>query len=122
METVYSSIPFLAVITPLCAIALIIIFNNKPNLRESWTILASLTKFGLIVSMLPTILDGKVIECPIVTLLPGIDISFRIDALGIFFALTASFLWILTSFYSIGYVRTLNEHAQTRYFIWGSGG
>ena len=117
METVYSSIPFIAMVVPLCAIALILIFNNKPNLRESWTILASLTKFGLIVSMLPTILDGKVIECPIVTLLPGLDISFRIDALGIFFALTASFLWILTSFYSIGYVRTLNEHAQTRYFI-----
>ena len=117
METVYSSIPFLAMVVPLCAIALIIIFNNKPNLRESWTILASLTKFGLIVSMLPTILDGKVIECSIVTLLPGLDISFKIDALGIFFALTASFLWILTSFYSIGYVRTLNEHAQTRYFI-----
>ncbi len=117
METVYSSIPFLAMVAPLCAVALIIIFNNKPNLRESWTILASLTKFGLIVSMLPTILDGKVIECAIVTVLPGLDIKFKIDALGIFFALTASFLWILTSFYSIGYVRTLNEHAQTRYFI-----
>jgi multicomponent Na+:H+ antiporter subunit D len=72
--------------------------------------------------MLPTILDGKVIECFIVTVLPGLDIKFKIDALGIFFALTASFLWILTSFYTIGYVRTLNEHAQTRYFIWGSGG
>ncbi len=98
METVYSSIPFLAMVVPLCAVALIIIFNDKPNLRESWTILASLTKFGLIVSMLPAILDGKVIECAIVTVLPGIDISFRVDALGIFFALTASFLWILTSF------------------------
>ncbi len=117
VETVYSSIPFLAVVVPLCAIALIIIFNNKPNLRELSTIVASFIKFGLIVSMLPTILDGKVIECHIVTVLPGLDINFRIDALGMFFALTASFLWILTSFYSIGYVRSLNEHAQTRYFI-----
>ena len=28
----------------------------------------------------------------------------------------ASLLWILTSFYSIGYMRSLKEHAQTRYF------
>jgi multicomponent Na+:H+ antiporter subunit D len=117
LDIVYSSIPFYALIVPLCAVVLIGISCNKPNLRELWTILASFTKFGLIVSMLPAILDGKVIECSIVTVLPGLDISFRIDALGIFFALTASFLWILTSFYSIGYVRTLNEHAQTRYFI-----
>ena len=91
METVYSSIPFYALIAPLCAVVLIGISCNKPNLRESWTILASLIKFGLIVSMLPTILDGKVIECAIVTVLPGLDIKFKIDALGIFFALTASF-------------------------------
>ena len=38
------------------------------------------------------------------------------DAFSILFALGASFLWILTSFYSIGYMRTLDEHAQTRYF------
>jgi multicomponent Na+:H+ antiporter subunit D len=32
------------------------------------------------------------------------------------FALVASFLWIITSVYSIGYMRGLDEHAQTRYF------
>jgi multicomponent Na+:H+ antiporter subunit D len=67
--------------------------------------------------MLPTILDGKVIECTVVTVGPGLDISFKVDALGMFFALTASFLWMVTSFYSIGYVRKMNEHAQTRYFV-----
>jgi len=32
------------------------------------------------------------------------------------FALGASLLWVAASFYSIGYMRTLEEHAQTRYF------
>ena len=32
------------------------------------------------------------------------------------FALVASFLWIVTSAYSIGYMRGLKEHSQTRYF------
>ena len=117
IETVYSYIPFYAIVVSLCAIAPIAIFRNRPNLREMSTIVASFTKFGLIVSMLPTILDGKIIECTVVTVGPGLDISFRVDAMGMFFALTASFLWMITSFYSIGYVRGTNEHAQTRYFI-----
>ena len=33
------------------------------------------------------------------------------------FAITSSFLWILVSLYSIGYMRALNEHAQTRYYF-----
>lgn len=102
METVYSYIPFYAIVVSLCAIVPIAIFRNHPNLRELSTILASFTKFGLIVSMLPTILDGKIIKCTVVTVGPGLDVSFRVDAMGMFFALTASFLWMITSFYSIG--------------------
>ena len=33
------------------------------------------------------------------------------------FALVSSSLWIVTSIYSIGYMRGLNEHSQTRYFV-----
>lgn len=47
---------------------------------------------------------------------PGIDLAFKVDSLGLMFGLTASFLWILTTLYSIGYMRKLEEHAQTRYF------
>jgi multicomponent Na+:H+ antiporter subunit D len=49
-------------------------------------------------------------------ILPGIELAFRVDAFGLLFALGASLLWIAASFYSIGYMRTLKEHAQTRYF------
>ncbi len=33
------------------------------------------------------------------------------------FALTSSSLWILVTIYSIGYMRSLKEHAQTRFFF-----
>jgi multicomponent Na+:H+ antiporter subunit D len=49
-------------------------------------------------------------------ILPGIELAFRVDAFGLLFALGASILWIATSFYSIGYMRSLKEQAQTRYF------
>jgi formate hydrogenlyase subunit 3/multisubunit Na+/H+ antiporter MnhD subunit len=40
-----------------------------------------------------------------------------VDAFGLIFALTSSSLWIMVSLYSIGYMRTLEEHAQTRYYF-----
>jgi multicomponent Na+:H+ antiporter subunit D len=48
--------------------------------------------------------------------LPGLAIQFRVDPMGMLFALVSSSLWIVTSAYSIGYMRGLSEHSQTRYF------
>lgn len=117
MDIIQSAAPIYAIIVSLIAVAFIGISRRHPNVREFCTIAASVIKFSIVASMLPAILDGKVIEYTLLTVVPGLDISFKVDALGIFFALMASFLWIITSFYSIGYVRSLNEHAQTRYFI-----
>ena len=72
--------------------------------------------FLIVISMAPIILSGGTIEYTLFTLLPGVRISFKVDALGLLFATTASFLWIPTTIYSIGYMRSLNEHAQTRYY------
>jgi multicomponent Na+:H+ antiporter subunit D len=73
--------------------------------------------FFMVISMLPLVLQGKVIECHLLTLFPGLDLKFRVDPLGLFFGLVASFLWVITSLYSIGYMRSQKEHAQTRYYI-----
>jgi multicomponent Na+:H+ antiporter subunit D len=118
MEILVSIKPVLAIAVSLAAAFLILITGERArNLREAWTVLAAVTKFLIVASMLPQILDGKVIEYTLVSIAPGLLVQFRVDALGIFFGLTASFLWIITSFYSIGYVRSSHEHAQTRYFM-----
>lgn len=116
VETYHSFIPLLAVLSSLIAIPLILIFKKNRNLREFWTISASFVKFGLILSLLPKALAGKEALFKVLRIFPNIDIAFRVDQFGIFFALIASGLWIFTSFYSIGYVRGANEHKQTRYF------
>jgi multicomponent Na+:H+ antiporter subunit D len=90
---------------------------EKPNLREFWTLLASVIKFVIIASMVPLILAGGTYECSLLTVIPGLEIAFRVDALGMIFALIASFLWIITSVYSIGYMRATKEKNQTRYFM-----
>ncbi|MEW6052609.1 MAG: monovalent cation/H+ antiporter subunit D family protein [Nitrospirota bacterium] len=117
MEVVNSIRPVLAITVSLVAACLILLTGERSrNLREFWTILAAFVKFSIVMSMVPFILEGKALEYTVFTIAPGLSIGFRVDALGIFFGITASFLWIITSFYSIGYMRSLNEHAQTRYF------
>ncbi|MEW6376221.1 MAG: proton-conducting transporter membrane subunit, partial [Thermodesulfobacteriota bacterium] len=118
MEVVTSIRPLLAILVSAIA-ALLILFTGerKRNLREFWTLLASVTKFSIAASMIPTILEGKTIECTLIGLFPGVAFQFRIDAFGLFFALLASVLWIATSVYSIGYMRGLQAHAQTRFFF-----
>ena len=72
--------------------------------------------FALIASMISEVLAGRTPECVLFRLVPGVELAFRVDALGLLFAAGASLLWILTSFYSVGYMRSLREHAQSRYF------
>jgi multicomponent Na+:H+ antiporter subunit D len=106
----------LAVLVSLIAAPLILTSGNRPNLREFWSILAGVIKFGLVISMVPVILGGNTIEYTLFSFYEGIDIKFRVDAFGLLFATVSSFLWIVTTFYSIGYMRSNKEHAQTRYY------
>ncbi len=117
MESILQITPLLTIIVSLIGTGLIIATGDKnPNLREFWSVLAGVIKFALVLYMLPVILEGKTIEFTLFTLMPGISIAFKADAFGMLFALGASFLWILTTFYSIGYMRATHEHSQTRYF------
>lgn len=118
METVYSIKPLLAVLVSLTAAFLILFTGDRhKNIRDFWTILASVVKFSIVFSMIPTILEGKAIEFTIVTFFEGVSLQFRVDAFGMIFATLASVLWIAVSVYSIGYMRGLKEHAQTRFFF-----
>jgi multicomponent Na+:H+ antiporter subunit D len=116
MDTIFSLKPLLAILVSLLVVPLIILSNRTPNVRESWTFIAAALKFLIVVSMLPLILSGVQLEYTIAEVLPGIAIRLRVDAMGMLLALVSSFLWIITSLYSIGYMRALQEHSQTRYF------
>lgn len=110
--------PLLAILCPAIAAALILPSRNHPNIREAWTIAGSVAMFLLVLSMAPLIVKGETIEFTLFqSMFKGIYIGFKVDAFGEIFAITASSLWVLVSIYSIGYMRTLKEHAQTRYYF-----
>ncbi|MGQ9508077.1 MAG: monovalent cation/H+ antiporter subunit D family protein [Thermodesulfobacteriota bacterium] len=110
--------PVLALLCPALASMLILLSSSRPNLRETWTLLASIFQFVFVFSMAPLVCQGYSIEYYLFReILPQVHFGFRVDAFGLLFAITASFLWILVSLYSIGYMKALKEHAQTRYYF-----
>ncbi len=109
--------PFLAILCPTIVSFLILVSGRRPNLRESWTIIGSVLLFLTVISMTPFVLKEGHIKCTLFNFLPGIDFALNVDAFGLIFATTSSSLWILVSLYSIGYMRSLEEHAQTRYYF-----
>ncbi len=109
--------PLWALICPAIVALLILISAKRPNLRESWTLLGSAALCYTVLSMTPIVLAHGPIQFSWFVLLPKVDFALKVDALGLIFATTSSCLWILVSIYSIGYMRSLKEHAQTRYYF-----
>ena len=107
----------LTIILPLLATLGIVVTGRKPNLREAVTIGTSLILFYLVINLYQGIQQGKNISVTWWELLPGLQISFSIEPLGMLFALVASFLWLITSVYAIGYMRAHHEQNQTRFYV-----
>lgn len=114
---VNSLLPLLAVIVS-AAVVPILASSRSANVREAWTFVAAFGKLGIVLAMLPHVLRGNKLSFEIAPVFPGVSLAFRVDAMGELFALVSSFLWIVTSAYSIGYMRGLKEHSQTRYYCY----
>lgn len=117
MQAITSIKPLIVVLLPAIA-AILIMFtgNKKPNVREAWSFIGGIITCLINLTMVPDILSGNVIQYTVFKMLPGISVKLTVDALGIIFAIVASFLWILATSYNVGYMRALKEHAQTRYY------
>ena len=108
----------LAVVWPLLGIPLIALFRRWPNIRETATLLTASSLFVVVARViLPAVFAGGRPRLDIVEVLPGVDLAFEVEPLGMLFALVASGLWIVTSLYSIGYMRGHHEENQTRFYI-----
>lgn len=110
--------PVLAVLVSLIASGSIFVLGEHVhrNVREAITFIAAFLKAAIVYSMVPVIVAGGTIEYSLFKIVEGVDFSFRVDAAGMVFACVASTLWILTSIYSVGYMRGHDEKNQTGYY------
>jgi len=87
------------------------------NIREAATMLTA-TGLALIVwSLVPLVMAGERPQVSVAEVLPGIELAFAVEPLGMLFAALASMLWIVNSLYSIGYMRGNDEANQTRFYV-----
>jgi multicomponent Na+:H+ antiporter subunit D len=106
-----------ALMLPFGGALLLALCGRAPNLREAVTLLTATALFLCVASLLPGILAGGRPGVRWLEPFPGIAIAFQVEPLGLLFALVASLLWIVSSIYSIGYMRANEEHHQTRFYV-----
>ncbi|MBW1734794.1 MAG: monovalent cation/H+ antiporter subunit D family protein [Deltaproteobacteria bacterium] len=116
-EIINSVRPLLPVAVTFASPFLIRVMAGDENRREALSFVMASITFLTVITMAPAILEGHIYSFTLFTILPGIRVGFCADGLSMVFALISSFLWILTTSYNIGYMRTLREHAQTRYYV-----
>ncbi len=117
-ETLLTLRPLLAALVSALAALLIFTLGERvrPNTREAITFVAAGTKLLIVVSMVPAVLAGKEIKLTLFEIVKGLPIAFSVDAAGMIFACVSSVLWVLTSCYSVGYMRGHGEKHQTGYY------
>ncbi len=108
---------WLAVAIPLVGVAGIWLARHRPNLRETVTLTTAVLLFLDVASLVPEVTSGARPRLELFDILPGLAIRLELEPLGMTFALIASFLWIVTSIYSIGYMRGHGESHQTRFYM-----
>lgn len=107
----------LALLLPLVICGGIFVAGSLPNVREGVTLLGAGLLFVVVVTVAGKLAAGQAPELSLWQAAPGLEFAFRVEPLGAVFALVASGLWIVNSFYSIGYMRGNRERNQTRFYM-----
>lgn len=107
----------MAILAPLLGAIGIQLTGRWPNLRETVTLIAAGAAFVFVQSLVSLVFGGARPELVLIAdVLPGVDLAFQVEPLGMLYALVAASLWIPTSLYAVGYMRGHNEGNQTRFF------
>ncbi len=107
----------LALLLPAVGALLIAFTGRWPNIREGVTLTTAGLLFVTVLRIFSDLEAGVHPTLVVVETLPGLPIALEVEPLGMLFALVASFLWIVTSLYAIGYMRGHGEQHQTRFYV-----
>ena len=111
-----SAVPAIAVGIPLAGALAIAFAGRRPNLREGVTFATGGALLAASASLWPAVAAGERPRHALLQISPELALEFEAEPLGLLFATVASALWLVTSLYSLGYMRALAEHAQTRFY------
>jgi len=114
LESARILLPILA--SGISPLAIYLTRGNINHREASSFVCSALTCLGVLL-LVPDVLRGEIVTYTLFTLLPGIHVKFAADGLSLIFGFVSSFLWIFATSYNVGYMRSLKEHAQNRYYV-----
>lgn len=106
----------IGLLLPVLTLVLVTLTGKSANLRDGCSLVISTILFLFTCVLAGRVFDGQRPTLMLGEMVPGFSIAFRVEPLGMVFALVASGLWILTTVYAIGYMRGHHEKNQTRFF------
>lgn len=112
MGTDSSLLPLAAVAVPCVTALAIAAVRRAPRVVEGLLSLGAVITFAIVATLYGQVRDGQVPTTSLGELVPGFELSLRADGMGMVFAILASVLWVLASFYAVGYLR--GDHAKNR--------
>jgi len=109
--------PLWTLVPPLAVIPFIIFFGEKRrNLREGSIIVAGLLLLLINNLIYNDLVAGGSPQSGEFALMANYSLKLSAEPMGVIFGLLASFLWVVTTVYSIGYMRGHHEINQTRFY------
>ena len=105
-----------SLLTPLLTAAGVFALGHRPNLRDGWSLGCAALLITLLSLLAPSVFGGGHPSFVLLELVPRFPLAFRLEPLGMLFALVAGVLWLVTTCYAIGYMRKHEEVQQTRFF------
>lgn len=93
-----------------------LILRDQPNLRDGVTLVAAIVTFACVLTILANVGNATTAHLVLFSVMPGLDMAFNVEPLGLLFAIVASGLWILTHLYGVGYMRGNHEDHHARFF------
>ncbi|MFT6387931.1 MAG: multicomponent Na+:H+ antiporter subunit D [Cellvibrionaceae bacterium] len=118
--TIFAEItnPLITLLPPLLVIPFIILFGERyRNYRELSIFIAGTCLLTINIALYQNFIAGESIRSQQLVLFDGLLLYLQAEPLGVLFALLASFLWIVTTLYSVGYMRGHHETNQTRFYV-----
>ena len=106
----------LSMILPAVAVVLNLVLRHRDNLRDGLTFVIAAATFAVVLVILYNVGNQTTAPLVLFEVLPGLDLAFNVEPLGLMFALLASGLWMVTHIYAIGYMRTNKEKHHARFF------
>ena len=110
--------PLWTLLPPLAVIPFILFFGERRrNWREGSIVVAGMLLLWMNGEIYESVLAGAAPASGSIDMIGGLSLALSAEPMGVMFALLASFLWVVTTFYSVGYMRGHHEVNQTRFYV-----